>query len=146
MLQVNRAFSFDRTPTSVRLKRAVSSMISPLSSNVAHNNCSTPISEQVHAGATPSSVMQNLRLASCTNLMNALESPKSSRPMTSRRSISSSSSNGSHIADSPQVMMPPPSMPPLHLSGFCLSSLFSFPSRSFFNHNYYDQFQKIPMR
>jgi hypothetical protein len=33
ILQVNRAFSFDRTPTSVRLKRAVSSMISPLSNN-----------------------------------------------------------------------------------------------------------------
>ena len=81
--QVNRAFSFNKTPTSNRLKRAVSSMISPLSSTNPNHRM---------ANSTPSNDLQNLRLASCTNLM----SP-----------VLSSSSSSSFMSP-----MPPPSAPP----------------------------------
>lgn len=88
--KVNRAFSFNKTPTSSRLKRAVSSMISPLSSTNPNN--------RMNAGglsSTPSNDLQNLRLASCSNLL---------------RSPSSSTTSGSSFM-SP---VPPPSMPLSH--------------------------------
>ena len=84
--QVNRAFSFNKTPTSNRLKRAVSSMISPLSSTNPNHRM---------ANSTPSSDLQNLRLASCTNLMSPV--------------LSASNSSSASSFMSP---MPPPSAPP----------------------------------
>lgn len=81
--KVKKAFSFNKTPTS-SLKRAVSSMISPLtSSNLANG------SNRERMGSTPSGDLQNLRLQSCSNLLNA-DSPRSTRSgggMTPSRSV-----------------------------------------------------------
>ena len=106
LLQVNPAFGFDRTPTSTRLKRAVSSIISPLSTSSTSNgpaNYSTPISKYPRGAAstTPSGGLRSLQLASCTNLMNTLESP----PWSSRSNSLASSG-----------MMPPPPIP-CHMLG-----------------------------
>uniref|UniRef100_A0A0K2SYG9 Protein ECT2like [Megachile rotundata] n=1 Tax=Lepeophtheirus salmonis TaxID=72036 RepID=A0A0K2SYG9_LEPSM len=62
--KVGRAFSFNKTPTNA-LKRAVSSMISPLANRDRINS-------------TPSGDLQAMRLSSCSNLLSA-ESPRSSR-------------------------------------------------------------------
>ena len=124
LFQVNRAFSFNKTPTGSRLKRAMSSMISPIAPRGPyHHQHMASVS-----GSTPSGDLQNLRLASCaslynsssihtlqntgqneiptsasastTNLLAPSESPKSSRGILSRMRHHQSTS-----------MMPPPSMP-----------------------------------
>ena len=119
--QVNRAFSFNKTPTGSRLKRAMSSMISPIAPRIHYNQHMTSSSV---SGSTPSGDLQNLRLASCaslynpiqhnsiqhdiqtstsastTNLLCPTDSPKSSRGILSRMRHHQSTS-----------MMPPPSMP-----------------------------------
>jgi len=73
--KVNRAFSFNKTPTSSRLKRAVSSMISPLSSTNPNNR----MNAMGGAGqSTPSNDLQGLRLASCSNLLSPISTSGSS--------------------------------------------------------------------
>ena len=75
--KVKKVFSFNRTPTTSRLTRAVSSMISPLtSSNGGHTLNNAPSGS--NRRATPSGDLQNLKLQSCTNLATAgEESPRS---------------------------------------------------------------------
>ncbi len=64
--RVKKAFSFNRTPTTSRLTRAVSSMISPLTS---HNSIGRGGN---NAGSvTPSGDLQRMRLQSCSNLLEA---------------------------------------------------------------------------
>jgi hypothetical protein len=103
MYKVKKVFSFNRTPTSSRLTRAVSSMISPLTSSNGHNQMRDRIT------STPSGDLQNLRLQSCSNLADAAssssnqtESPRSTRrfrmmppPPASPSARSVASSNGS---------------------------------------------------
>ena len=77
--KVKKVFSFNRTPTTSRLTRAVSSMISPLTSS-SNNGGHNPNSGQSGSNrrATPSGDLQNLKLQSCTNLATAAEeSPRS---------------------------------------------------------------------
>ena len=74
--KVKKVFSFNKTPTTSRLTRAVSSMISPLTSSSSHNQNLNLNRERI--GSTPSGDLQNLKLQSCSNLLNA-ESPRSSR-------------------------------------------------------------------
>lgn len=54
--KVGRAFSFNKTPS--KLKRAVSTMMSPVLS----------LTNNAHNALTPSTQLANMHLASCTNL------------------------------------------------------------------------------
>ena len=92
-LQVNRAFSFNKTPTSSRLKRAVSSMISPLSSSSTHQN-----NRMMSSTPTNDIAFQSLRLAA-----------SSANLLSPQRSNNYNNAGGENFM-SP---MPPPSMPPL---------------------------------
>ena len=124
-LQVNRAFSFNKTPTGSRLKRAMSSMISPIAPRAPYNQ---PVYSSSVSGSTPSGDLQNLRLASCASLFNpnthaaVLSSGQPDLPTTN----SVSTANLHAPSDSPRSsrnilsrlrhhqstsMMPPPSMP-----------------------------------
>ena len=78
--KVKKVFSFNRTPTTSRLTRAVSSMISPLTSSNGGLNLNHGQSGS-NRRATPSGDLQNLKLQSCTNLATAAEeSPRSALP------------------------------------------------------------------
>ena len=78
--KVKKVFSFNRTPTTSRLTRAVSSMISPLTSSNGGLNLNNGQSGS-NRRATPSGDLQNLKLQSCTNLATAAEeSPRSALP------------------------------------------------------------------
>ncbi len=111
--RVKKAFSFNRTPTTSRLTRAVSSMISPLTSSSGHNQAQQHQQLEGQKVSTPSGVMKGLRLQSCVDLhksgsdtvsLSSQESPRSSRsaktlmgppPPSPARSTTSSIGSGS---------------------------------------------------
>ena len=71
--KVKKVFSFNRTPTTSRLTRAVSSMISPLTASNGGHNLNNAQGGSSNRRATPSGDLQNLKLQSCTNLATAAE-------------------------------------------------------------------------
>ena len=121
---MNRAFSFNKTPTGSRLKRAMSSMISPIAPRMHYNqHMSSSVS-----GSTPSGDLQNLRLASCASLFHAVQAPLQVNSLQNEMPTSTSASTANLLApsESPKSsrgilsrmrhhqstsMMPPPSMP-----------------------------------
>ncbi len=92
--RVKKAFSFNKTPTTSRLTRAVSSMISPLTANSInrphqqhpshlpqHQEYQEDSRCRDRLVSTPSGDLQNLRLQSCSNL---LASATAESPITTR--------------------------------------------------------------
>lgn len=139
--RVKKAFSFNKTPTTSRLTRAVSSMISPLTSSSNHNaNNGQPgagaAARDRRLSSTPSGFMQNLRLQSCVDLhapdsisVSSQESPRSTRSFARRQqtlmgpppAASPARSTASTASSSSISSMPPPTESPAKsLGGFAL--------------------------
>ena len=122
---MNRAFSFNKTPTGSKLKRAMSSMISPIAPRIQYHQ---PHQSSSVAGSTPSGDLQNLRLASNAKLIAAPNNPSNfnSGPVNALISVAASTANLLAPSESPKSsrgilsrmrshqstsMMPPPSLP-----------------------------------